>query len=88
MFSMMEVVARSLNEPKSAVLADLWLLGNSVQLNVFNRVSQRSTASVTNCCITLHFNHRNSINLFFSITSEPSELGLLKIRITFFRFCS
>lgn len=88
MFSVMEVVAGSLDEPKSAVFADLWLLGNSVQLNVFNRVTQCSTASVTNCCITLHFNNRNSVNLCFSVTSEPSKLRLLKIRIMFFSFHS
>lgn len=81
----MEVVARGLDVPKSAVFADLWLLGNSVQLNVFNRMTQCSTASVTNCCIPFHFDHRNSVNLSLSITSESSVLRLLKIEIMFSR---
>ena len=44
------VVVRSSThlEPQTTVLADGGFLGDSVELNIFNRVSQSSAATITN----------------------------------------
>jgi hypothetical protein len=47
---------------QTTVLADGRLLGDCVQLNVFHRMTKRTSATITNCYMTRNFNDRHFVD--------------------------
>ena len=79
MVSVVRMVSSSLYKSKAAVFADLWLFLYSIQLNIFERMTKSTPASVTNRRVAFDFYHGNSRYLCLGIASEQSEVRLKQV---------
>ena len=73
------MVPSSLDKSQAAVFADLWLFFNSIQLNVFDRMTKSTPASIANRSVTFHFYYGNLRYLCLGIASEDSEVRLIQV---------
>jgi hypothetical protein len=65
-------------ELQSTILANLWLITNSVELDVLDWMAERSASTVANSDMSVHGHDRDLANQFLSATSMNSMLVLRK----------
>ena len=54
---------------KTTILANLRLVANSVKLNILDRVTERTTTTITNCNMCTNLNHRYFMHKVLCIRS-------------------
>ena len=72
------MTTRSHSKTKSTILAYRWFIRNSIKLNIFHRMSQRTPPSIADCSYSSHIYNFDWVHKLFRVAPMQSIFRLIQ----------